>query len=486
VSVNLNTIQPLTATILDTNGVPLTGLTLEYVSTNPEAIPSSTSGTITPTYAGTGSITAVCQPPNCNPASYSQIGLFGNGKPVTSNSVNITTPGVNSTVLYMASTQSLEVVPVDFTTTTQGAPFLLPYQPNSMVISNDGSSIYIGSSTALMVLSAVNSLSLTRTDQSSPGVVLGIAPDGSNIVLTDPVRQTVTIESSSGSVVTTFGGVGTHAAWAPDAQTVYITTGTVTTPATATTPAVIAPGNTVLIYSNYTGWTTTTNPVPASDVAVTIPSVGAYFAGSTTVARGYCAASTPTTVSGTTSEANTFYPQADTAPVTMDRIASTLNGLHILGATVTPTATLNDLAVTIPAGACPATGGLAFKNTPSTIALGPVKATAITGVVPTNDSAVAFVTYTGSGGVLPAYAPATSGPGTTMYIKLSGTATAPLVGVGSLDNSSFYVGTSGDNLLHIITRSTLTDTSTLAPKLVDQNGNAVPVNLLVQKPRKTT
>jgi hypothetical protein len=484
VTVNLNNNQPLVASIVDTNGVALTGLTLEYVSTAPTTLPAGS--TVTPAYAGSGSIQAICQPGSCNPASYSQIGLFGNGTPVISNSVNFTTPGTNSTVLYMASTQSLEVVPMDFTSSVLGTPFLLPYQPNSMVISNDGSSIYMGSSTALMVLSAVNSLSISRTDSSSPGTVLALSPDGATVVLTDPVRQTVTLENTSGSVLTTYGAVGTHAVWAPDSQTLYITTGTVTTPATATTPAVITPGTGVLVYSVFTGWTPLTDSVPASDVAVTVPSAGAYFAGSPTIARGFCPISTPTTGPGGTSESNVFYPPADSSPVTTDRIAATNDGLHILGATVTPRATLNDLRVKIPIGACPSTGGLTFSDVPSTTLLTPVTATAITGVVPTTDSSLAFVTYTGSGGVLPAYAPAASGPGQISYIKLSGTATAPIAGVGSTDNTSFYVGTSGDNLVHIINRAALTDSSTLAPNLVNPSGAVVPVNLIVQKPRKTT
>ena len=72
----------------------------------------------------------------------------------------------------MASAQSEDVVQIDFTTSVLGAPFLLPYVPNSMVISQDGTSIYMGSSTALMVLNAVNSLSISRTDTTSPGTCL--------------------------------------------------------------------------------------------------------------------------------------------------------------------------------------------------------------------------------------------------------------------------------------------------------------------------
>ena len=499
VVVNQNNPQPLQTTVLDTKGNPITGMTVEYESTSPTTIPAGSS--VAPILAGAASLSAVCQPPNCNSSAYNQIGLFGNGLPITSNSINLTAPGTNSTVLYMASTQSLYVRSRDFTQTGLAQPFLLPYLPNSMVITNDGSTIYMGSSTALMVLNAVNTLAITRTDPTSPGTVLAVSPDGSMIVISDPVKQVTTLESSSGSAVTTYGGVGTHAEFSPDSQTVYITA-----------------GNQVLIYSAYTGWTSitpaTTAGTPVTDVAVTVPAVGAYFAGPTTTARGYCPSSTATTVGGVVTETNVFYPPADNSPAITDRIAATNDGLHILGATVTPAPALNDLRVEIPAGnangpqvtvVCPVgnqttgsggttgtTGGLTFSNTLSTISLTPVTATAITGVLPTSDSTLAVVTYTGSGGVLPAYVPSASGSGTISYIKLSGTATAPIAGVISADNSTIYVGTLNDNLVHLINRSTLSDSSTLAPNLTAAPGltvtfgSPVPVNLLVQKPRRTT
>jgi len=482
VLVNQNNPQPIVATAIDTNGVTLTGLSLEYVSTEPTTI--SAAAPVTPTLAGAASISAVCQPPSCNPSAYNQIGLFGNGKPVTSNSVNVSVPGTNSTVLYMASTQSQYMVQIDFTTSVLGQPFLLPYVPNSMVISNDGSNIYLGSSTALMVVNAVNTLSITRTDPSSPGTVLAVSPNGNTIVLSDPVRQIISLENSTGGVLSTYGGVATHAEFAPDSQTVYITA-----------------GNQLLVYSANTGWTNivpaTSAGTPVTDVAVTVPAVGAYFAGPTTTARSYCSVSTLTTP---TNEANVFYPPADSSPAITDRLAATNDGMHVLGATATtPTPTLSDLRVSIPAGnmngatisvACPATGTMSFSNTLTTTPLGPVTATAITGVWPTSDSTLAFVTYTGSGGVLPAYAPAASGPGTTTYIKLSGAATAPIAGVVSADNSTFYAATSGDNLVHLIKPGTTPgpwiDSSTLAPNLTTPAGAVVPVNLMVQKPRKTT
>ena len=484
VVVNQNNPQPLAATAVDTKGVALTGLALEYVSTSPTTIPAG-AGSVTPILAGAASISAICQPPNCNSASYNQIGVFANGKPVTSNSVNIVAPGTNSTVLYMASTQSLYVESRDFTQPSITSPFLLPYLPNSMVISDDGSSIYMGSATALMVLNAVNTLSVARVDQTSPGTVLALSPDGGTLVISDPVKQITTLETSSGGVISTYGGVGTHAEFSPDNQTVYITA-----------------GNQLLVYSTYTGWASinpaTTAGTPVTDVAVTVPGVGAYFAGPTTTARGYCSISTPAVAPN--SDNNIFYPPADSSPAITDRIAATNDGRHILGATVTPVPMLSDLRVNIPSTntsgasvsiACPATGGLTFSNSLSTSILGSITATAITGVLPTSDSAYAFITYTGSGGVLPAYSPlpnGASGAGTTTYVKLSGTATAPIAGVPSADNTTFYAGTSGDNLVHIvnINGSTLTDNSTLTPNLTNPSGATVPVNLIVQKPRRTT
>jgi len=512
---NENNPLALTATALDANNVLLQNLTLEYVSTTPTTIPVN-SNTVTPTLAGSASISVICQPPSCNSSSYNQLGLFGNGLPVTSNSVTVTAPGTNSTVLYMASTQSLYVETRDFTQTALAAPFLLPYAPNSMVITNDGSTIYLGSSTALMVLSAANALAISRVDITSPGSVLAVSPDGSMVVISDPVKQITTLQNSSGGIISTYGGVGTHAEFTPDNQTVYI-----------------AAGSQVLVYSTNTGWTNISPATPVSDggtpvtdVAVTVPGVGAYFAGKSTTARGYCATSQAATVGGVTTETTTFYPPADFSAAATDRIAATNDGLHILGATAaTIPVTLTDLRVEIPAGniagptvtvTCPpgtqttssggvttgTTGPLLFSNTASPEPLAQnsisISAGAITGVLPTSDSSLAFITYTlpaGSAGsvpaYLPAYAPASSGLGATTYIKLAGTATAPIAGVVSADNSTVYVGTSGDNLVHIISRSTLTDTATpltppLAPNLVSPSGTVVPVNLMVQKPRRTT
>ena len=107
----------------------------------------------------------------------------------------------------------------------------------------------------------------------------------------------------------------------------------------------------------------------------------------------------------------------------------------------------------------------------------------------------------------PMYVVPTSGTGTVTPITLSGTATAPVAGVFDTFDGDFYVGTSGDNLVHIIN---VTPTSG-APTAVDSGtpltpalpcaaagtyGTPVPTcattttpaipNLIVQRPKKST
>jgi trimeric autotransporter adhesin len=504
VVVNPNNTQPITSVVKDKNGTILTGLTLEFESTTPTTIPAATGGTVTPIFPGAAAITAVCQPPSCNPSPFNQIGLFGNGKPVTSNEITVTAPGVNSTNLYIASTNSLYLVPVDFTQPQIGSPVRLPYQPNSMVISNDGSSIYMGSSFELMTFSAVSN-TLTNQDTSVTGSVLAVSPDGSTLVITDPIRQFVYLYSASGtgSIQTQFGGVGTHAVFSPDSQTVYITLGDYNSATGVTTP-----NNQLLVHSQFTGWYSTTSSQATTDVALGVPNVGAFFAGNPTTARSYCPVTTISGGTATTSSTttNVFYPDAGVLAPAMSRIATTNDGLHLLGATPT---TFTDSLLSTPATTTPppqpAHPGLPIGNCPDSTpqnftttsvfsgALPGTTATAITGVFPTSDSKTAFVTYTGTGGVVPTYTPQASGAGTLGTISLStalGTPIAPVAGVISADNQTFYAGTSGDNAVHLITKQTdgsYKDVTTpIAPKLPDLNGNLVAPNLLVQKPRKST
>ncbi len=186
ISVNPNNSQPLNAIVTDINGTVLTGVALTYESTTPTTIAGAS--TIVPTFPGAAAITAVCQPPTCNPSPFNQIGLNGNGKPIASNPVLITSPGTQSTKLFIGSTNSRSIVPVDFAVSSPLLPVVLPYTPNSMLISNDGSSIYMGSQFAVMTFSATTN-SVTAADTTVTGAAIGLSPDGTTLVISDPVRK---------------------------------------------------------------------------------------------------------------------------------------------------------------------------------------------------------------------------------------------------------------------------------------------------------
>ncbi len=482
VNVNQNSTIPLSATVVDTKGQTLSGINLQYVSTTPTTLPGG-GGSITPNLPGAGAITALCLPPACNSSPLNEIGFAGNGTPISSNPVTVTTAGVTGTVLYIGSTQSLYLQIIDFTSSTIGATARLPYLPNSMILSQDTSTLYLGSSTELMVVSAGTG-GIARTDANTPGTVLAVSPDNSTVVVADPVRQLVYLETADG-VTAQIGGLATHAAFSPDSGTVYISA-----------------GSQMLVHSNFTGWSTIPLSTPALDVAVTVPSVGAYLAGAVTTGRSYCPSTTPVNTSGQITTVNQFYPLADTAPVVTDRLSATDDGHHVLGAHAAGAnaSTLVDLSFLgtnssgaanssgLPIGACPTavlpTYFTAQRTGAANLPLTGVNASSITGVLATSDSATAFVTYTGAG-PLPAY---TLSTGALVNIPLTGGATAPVSGVVSSDNNTFYVGTAGDNSVHLVTRSStgFSDTSTVSPRLADPNGNIAVPNLLAQRPRRTT
>jgi hypothetical protein len=242
--------------------------------------------------------------------------------------------------------------------------------------------------------------------------------------------------------------------------------------------------------------------------------VGAYFAGGTpggsgiTDGRSYCPSlitSTPGTNPGTPpTQINSFAPLADENATVVDQIATTTDGKHLLGAhALSPSGggvTFTDFDLQIPVtNECPTTVAPGyFKSAPFTQPLTGVAASQIAAVVPTTNSAFAFVTYDGSSGLLPYYVVPASGQGALDYLKLGNGATAavaPVSGVVSTDNLTFYAGTAGpsgssaDNDVHLISISgaTPTETGILSPNLPASSGNGyAPVNLLTQRPKRLT
>jgi hypothetical protein len=481
--------QDLTTTVTDTLGSTITGLALNYQSTDPIDITVGAGGAVTAAFPGVGSVNAICQPPTCNPAPINETGLNGTGLSISSNPATITIPGTASDYVWFgAPGQSQYFVPIELTSGAAASTVRLPYVPNSMMMDRTGNNIYFGSQHELMYYSAASN-TITKQDTTVPGVVLAVSPNNSQLLINDQIRQVFYLYTVSGGTSQTFGGMGTSAAWTPDGMTLYVTD---------TTASGAGHSNTVYVYNVNTGWTSCSAGMPcaanyagAANETVTVPGVGAYFSGNPTVARTWCPSGTVGNAASTI-----FYPQGDVVATQTDVLTATTSGAHILGAALAGGAvTLSDIGVTIPSNtlasgqvtpaACPETTSAAGVTTmlPLTIAhtlaqvpVPGVNATSLNQIVASPQSELAFITYNGTtaGAQLPYYIPGTAA--TVGSVALGGTAaasiTAPLTGVFSPDGTMFFVSTAGDNLVHYIsvpasvTPSTPpADTQQVAPNL---------------------
>lgn len=503
--------QNLVTKVVDTNGNTITGLTLDYQSTNPLNVTSTPSGQVNPIFPGSGTVYAICQPGTCNPAPINQVGVNGTGLSIASNPVDITVPGTaSSLVWYGAPGMSQYIVPVELLTGTVGSNSRLPYVPNSMVMDQTGTNLYLGSPHELMVYNTTAN-AVTTQNPNLPGVVLAVAPVAAQVLVNDQVRQIFYIASPSGAITATFAGMGTYAQWTPDGKTLYVTD---------SSDAGAGHTDTLYVYNANTGWTTyplaksgTTGPQSA---AITVPGVGAYISGDPTVAHTWCPTGSPSNYS-----TMVFYPQGDTVNADTDVLTATADGNHILGAAaVGGSISFTDIGVTIPSGACPAPVGgilqpLVLSHTLNQTTLN-VNATAVNQVV-SSPAAVArgtgspgyslsFITYNGTtpGATLPYYKQttgATSSLGTVGYLTLTGSSsiTAPVAGAFSPDNTLFFISTAGDNKVHYIDTGTLTDTQQISPNLpacapgsdpncknTSPTTTIVPATAIAVKPRTTT
>jgi len=525
VTVNQGVQQNLTATVTDTNGNKIVGLALNYQSTNPSTLTTTSAGGIKAVFPGQATLYATCAPFTCNPAPTTQIGIQGTGLPISSNPVNVTVPGVASTFAWFGSpNQSQYFSQVELLTGAIDSSVRLPYMPNSMVMDPQAFNLYFGTDIELMIYSAVTN-TLSKEDPSLPGVVLAVSPDNSIVVINDQKRSVFSIYRPNNGIATSFPGMGVAASFTPDSRTVYIVD---------QASAGVGHSDALYVYNLSYSWNSYSlaSSGGAQNVAITVPGMGAYLAGPETVAYTWCPAGP---VGNFTQDV--FYPQADSLPIQTDALTATADGLHIIGAALptpgTSTATLSDIGVNMLAtsngtpgtpgyigtnsafpGVCPSVpdGQIALNDlmpaltlthslnqTPLSLGTNAEnihQVVASRATVGTTAQDLAFITYTpsatsGTGATLPYYETSASGQGTlgtVGAVSLTGAAsiTAPVAGTFSPDNTLFFVSTSGDNLIHYIDVRTLTDTHTVSPGLLDPNGNLVPATVITVKPRTTT
>src|SRR5882762_5014674 len=242
--------QTITATVMDSVGLVLTSPPITWSSTNPTVAPVSTTGVITGAQTGAASITASCLPTNCN------IGFFPPGSnvqapvyPAVGIGVTVTCASSNTTA-YAASSGCWDraigpvlgclsfIIPIPQTTNTPGVPIALPNTPTSMLISESGTEIYVGScvprtATGQPVcngISVVSSAGAVTTNNSVTGDVIGVASSGTKAVVSDTSttpNQVFLYDQPSNSGTQLLLDPADHAksaVFSADAFLVYITT----------------------------------------------------------------------------------------------------------------------------------------------------------------------------------------------------------------------------------------------------------------------
>ena len=531
--------QTLVTNVTDIKGNTISGLSLDYQSTNPLDISVASTGTVTANFAGQADIYAVCQPSSCNPSPIDKVGVAQTGVSITSNPVTISTPGLASDYIWMSSPASPAYsgiaplpgippsvgsqyfVPVELVSGTLGSPVKMPYVPNSMIMDRTGLNLYFGSTHELMIYTASNN-GLSKEDPNVPGIVLAAAPNNGTILINDPIRQLFYLYAPSSGTFSTFSGVGTAAQWTPDSKTLYVVGYTTnSTGGSATyTP-------TLFVNNLNTGWTTyklgnalpqppANQSLPAGDLAVAIPGIGAFLSSNATGTETSTATTMnawcPSLIAGTNTINQAYPPVPLGITAQTDVLAATSDGNHILGLGLDggTSPTLTDISVdynkSLVNGACPSSGTNSTNVTTSPVTqvatatstmLG-FTASTVNQVVVSPSTSLAFLTYTAPTGStatagLPYYEPTTAGTLGTIkqlsFVEPSGVTakpTAPLAGVFGLDNQIFFVSTSGDNLVHYISVPTLTDSQQINPGLIDLSGNPLPATIIVTKPRPTT
>lgn len=264
--------KTLTAVVVDTGGTTITGVPLTWSSSRPGAV-TVTSGAVSATKPGGATVIASCTPPTCN------IG-FQPSQPVypinpvavsVSGTVQATTVLVSSTDCSATDDCISQVVPIDTTANTVGNGVNLTATPNSMVFNRQGTRAFLGTSKGLLGSKGLMVIDLTASpvtianNNSVPGKVLAVSPDGSRVIVSDTadsVKQVFIFNvTDSSSVALPIAGASA-ADFSPDNLKAFITAGTK-----------------LYIYSTQDALQTLTLAAPATGVSYLPGGMGGYLAG---------------------------------------------------------------------------------------------------------------------------------------------------------------------------------------------------------------
>jgi hypothetical protein len=243
----------LTATMLDTNKLPLFTAPLSYI-TSDTLTGSFTSilpltSTLTASTAGRFAAMASCEPSTCNnsvadfisPTGPSTGKAVGFGYPIYSNVIGVTVQGItSSTVLVTGTTLSDGSTPAHLLQTYDSESLTVTHSiglantPNSMVVAPNGAKAYLGSSAGLVVvdLSSYQSTiynfpvagGATNPPEPVTGAVLGVSPDNRYVLVSDvPNGLVFLIDTTVSKTATRYSIAGINAvAFAADGSNFWI------------------------------------------------------------------------------------------------------------------------------------------------------------------------------------------------------------------------------------------------------------------------
>lgn len=398
--------QTLVADVVDSKGASISP-TLNWFNSQPATLTVLNTGAVSTVAAGTSSIVTQCAGSTCN------IGL----SPIFSNVVSGSVNGTSSTTVYATGTGTTSLVPIDSTNNTAGTAITLPSTPDSMRANATGSKLYLGNSTAIMVVDTASNA--VGTIANTPGTVLAVSPDGNLLLIFNSATSTLSLINISGA---TLASVTTSTAprgdFSVNSSTAYVVAGT----------------NLYVLTSS--GASTITLGAAANDINVTEQGSLYYLAGgaaSAVTARATCNNQQVSPVAPTVS--------------TPTLIASLPNATQVLAVDAP---NLEVIASTTNGAGCPPSA----PNTTTTIDFGQGSFTPQQIIVLPNSSK-AYVTS--NLGNLLAY-DATAG--TVSAIPLAGGAQA-FTGGATLDSKTVYVG-GADNAVHMIDTASGSDSKQIS------------------------
>jgi hypothetical protein len=255
--------QALVATAVDSKNTTLTDVPVSWISSQPFALSVGATGTtpqtatVTANNPGTSGFLATCSSPSCN------IGL----NPIYSNLMVGSLSGTSNDTLYVASRDSLQLVPIDLANNNSiGTAVTLAQKPNSLVMSRDGNFGAMGSdaSSAMSFTTSANAV----TNLNLPGTMLGYSPDSSMLAFQSPDLAGVELLAPSNlqrAAELPSTGTTLRVGFAPDSHTVFMTQGL---------------ANTTMVF-----WDQKTQPQPvtlnegANDIAFMATGHAGYLAG---------------------------------------------------------------------------------------------------------------------------------------------------------------------------------------------------------------